>query len=149
MDIVKLKTFKNNEEEITVYAVRLNLNFNGDLPLNNKLEIIKSKIWDILFLQNIEYEPDALAIIYYGILSEFKNKKDVVAKFKKKAMGGANIYRNYCISEEEQRKRSSYCNVAEDYTTSFNTVMSALNSKIGAIITIKKINNDTRSSNVI
>lgn len=95
--------------------------------------------------------PTTFELNYYGNLDKYVHYKKVVAKFKKKAHGGIPIYRNYCVSEEEQRKRIAlcYCNVAEDASTSFNTVMTALVSKFGAIVTVNINNNDNGSSETV
>ena len=57
-------------------------------------------------------------IYYCGELKQFKHFKEVVAKFKAKASGNKPIYRNYCTSEEEQRKVMMFCNTAESSLTS-------------------------------
>ena len=113
-------------------------------PLNLSAEDLH-KYFDDLYK---DLEPGfSINVIYIGDFRLFPKYKDVVAKFKKKAYGGVPIYRNYCINEKEQRKRMGGCNVAQDAKTSFNTVISALGSPHGIILTIET--NDTRSSEII
>lgn len=129
MDIVKLKklvnTATNTEKYILAIKTKENLN----------KEETKQSIKKTLE-KEYNYTED-YNLIYFGNLDKYIDYKKVVSKFKKKAHGGIPIYRNYCTTEENQRKSMSYCNVAEDAHTSFNTVMSALGTKFGAIITIE------------
>lgn len=129
MDIVKLKKMVNVTTNIDKYvlAIRTKPNLNKEETQQSIEKTLKEQ-----YNYAVDYN-----LVYFGNLDKYPDYKKVVTKFKKKAHGGISIYRNYCTTEEKQRKSMGYCNVAEDAHTSFNTVMSALGSKFGAIITIE------------
>lgn len=130
MDILKLKKQISSRSSCYYFAIRAKLN----LTEQQQQELITKQVTNYFEQNKIKVTPVSTTIEYYGDLRKFHFYKPMVGKFKKKAFEGKPIYRNYCVSEEQQKKSSMYCNVAEDSATSWNTVMSALNSKEGIII---------------
>ena len=130
MDILKLK--KQIHKELNQSLYYLVIRIKEDTPKEELDNQVKTKLRTYFELPKA-FEID-YSVIYYGDLKKFINYKKLVDKFKKKYCDGSIIYRNYCVSEEYQKRPNIFCNVAEDSHTSWNTVMSALNSTNGIII---------------
>ena len=130
MDILKLKKQTHKELQHTLYYLVIRIK--EGTPKEELNDIVKQKLREYFEYPkafDIDYK-----VIYFGDLKRFYNYKTLVGKFKKKYCDGSIIYRNYCVSEEYQKRPNIFCNVAEDSHTSWNTVMSALNSTNGIII---------------
>ena len=135
MDILKLKKQTSSENISRYYfAIRAKLG----LSIEEQQQLINKQLSKYFNDENDTQGKLSVAIEYYGDLRKFYHYTDMIGKFKKKGFEGKPIYRNYCVSEEQQRKSSMFCNVAEDSRTSWNTVMSALGSKEGLIIKVNK-----------
>lgn len=78
----------------------------------------------------------SLMIYHYGDFNSFKEYGRVVSKFRQKHSNGKSCYRNYCRTEEEQRKTMLFVNVAEDPMTSYKTAVTAVRAPHGVILEV-------------
>lgn len=141
MDILKLKKQTHKEFNQTLYYLVIRIK--EDTPKHLIGTIVEKKLKD--YFEYPSTVPIDYNIIYAGDLRNFYDYKPLVGKFKKRYCDGSTMYRNYCVSEEYQKRPNIFCNVAEDAHTSWNTVISALNSTNGIII--QHFVNDTRNCN--
>lgn len=125
MAIVKLKRQNNtlNQKEFKLFILVPSFNNNNTVEYIDRF--VDREYPNHIYRYNIWYS---------GNLDKFPHYKDVVGKFKKRGFEGAAVFRNYYVTEEEQKKRNIYCNVAEDAATSFNTAISVCGSREGAVV---------------
>ena len=80
-------------------------------------------------VKNEVYQDFNKHILFIGDLEKYPYISKIVYKYKKKHFEGKPIYRNYCVTKEQQLKTQQFVNVAEDVDTCWNTVKTALGAK--------------------
>ena len=94
-----------------------------------KEDINKSYFYIDTKVKNEVYEDFNKHILFIGDLEKYPYASKIVYKYKKKHFEGKPIYRNYCVTKEQQLKTQQFVNVAEDVDTCWNTVKTALGAK--------------------
>ena len=119
MDIVKLKKISTETQNIVLTATRLT-----EKQLTKTEEELQKYVQEVA--KNEFFSNYDSIILFIGELDKYPHYNKAVFKYKKKGFGGTPVYRNYCVSIEDQEKTRLFVNVAEDAETSWNTVKSAL-----------------------
>jgi hypothetical protein len=79
--------------------------------------------------KNYTKEYDTYGVIFVGNLLKFNMYPTLIDKLPKRAVGGSVQYRDYTKTLEAQMNSKSSINVAEDTSTSWNTVRTALGAR--------------------
>ena len=95
-------------------------------PTLNDSEVFNSYIKDNL-KRHYDKSYTSYGIIYQGNLLKFFEYPKIIDKLPKRGHGGTTQYRDYTKTYEQQLKAS--VNIAEDSTTCWNTVRTALGAR--------------------
>lgn len=124
-NVLVLKSIENNVATCDFLVIGIP---DAKYPTLNNAELFDTYIKDNL-KRHYPKEYHTFGTIYVGNLLKFNMYMSLVDKLPKRAIGGAVQFRDYTKSFEDQMASKSSINVAEDSSTSWNTVRTALGAR--------------------